>query len=411
MDDLRPGMVLGADAVDAAGRTLLFAGTVLTGDNIAALRARGLAAVEVRGAGALEPGLPEDPVLMANALEGAADYASRFFQYADPGHEAVLELFRLTVDRLALKMAGGWRPPDRLDERLPDPGKLELDQFLRDEGSCEDLVRLETQLSSLPDVYYRIMEVLQSSASSVAVIADVIGKDPSLSAKLLKLVNSAFYGFPSKVDAIPRAVMIIGVAELSMLAVGVSAIQVFAGIPAELVDMKEFWRHSIACGVLARNLSLRMRGLSPERLFAGGLLHDIGRLVIFRSLPQAATQALLFSRFNSLPYFEAEKDVLGFDHARVGAMLMTEWKYPPALSNIVKYHHNPAAASSIVEPAVAHVANAMAVVMDIARGAMVHFPGIQDQAWKALGLGEEVLGEILSQSERQVDEIVRIFLE
>jgi len=411
IDALRPGMVLAEDAVDASGRVLIPAGTELSESGVQALRARGLATVDVvmEEDGPAAP--PPDPVVLANNLQAAADYASRFFQYADPGHEAVLELFRLTVDRLAMKMSSGWKPPERLEDRLPAADEQELDEFLRDEGSCEDLVRLETALSSLPDVYYRIIEVLQSSASSVSVIADVIAKDPSLSAKLLRLVNSAFYGFPSKVDTIPRAVMIIGVAELSMLAVGVSAIQAFSGIPPELVNMREFWKHSIACGVIARNLSLRTEGTSPERLFAGGLLHDIGRLVIFRSLPRAATQALLFSRFNGLPYFEAERDVLGFDHSRVGALLMDEWKFPPVLSNMVKYHHNPGSSSNILEPALIHVANSMSVVLDISRGDMVHFPGIQPQAWKALGVNEESLGDILNQSEKQIGEIVRIFLD
>jgi len=408
VDDLTPGMTLSEDVVGADGRVLLLAGTVLTEATIEALRSRGL--TEVAVAAKAEPS-GVSAFEIADKLLPAADYVSMFFQYADPGHEAVLEIFRLTVDRMAKRMAEGFTPHMRLDEELPNAENLDLDDFLRDDGSPEDLVTKEVELCSLPDVYFRIMDVLKSNTSSVSAIAEVIAKDPSLSARLLKLVNSAFYGFPSKVDTIPRAVMIIGVAELSMLAAGVSTIQAFTGIPEELVNMREFWKHSIACGVLARNIARRKAGLSPERLFVGGLLHDIGRLVMYKRLPRASTQALLFSRFNGLPFFEAEKDVLGFEHARIGAMLMKEWKFPSSLSNMVKFHHNPAAAVSIIEPAIIHLANSLAVSGDIAAGGMTHFPGIQEQAWNALEMSVDAIAPTLAQSEKQIIEIVRIFLD
>jgi len=408
IDDLIPGMALSEDAIGADGRVLLLAGTVLTEATIEALRSRGIAKVAIEDK---TDDAEVSPVAVAEKLLPAAEYVSMFFQYADPGHEAVLEIFRLTVDRMAQRMAQGFKPHMRMDMELPSAENLDLDDFLRDDGAPEDLVAKEVELCSLPDVYFRIMDVLKSNTSSVSAIAEVIAKDPSLSAKLLKLVNSAFYGFPSKVDTIPRAVMIIGVAELSMLAVGVSTIQAFSGIPEELVNMREFWKHSIACGVLARNIARRKAGISPERLFVGGLLHDIGRLVMYKRLPRASTQALLFSRFNGLPFFEAEKDVLGFEHARVGAMLMKEWKFPPSLTNMVKYHHNPAAALIIMEPAIIHLANSLAVSGDIAAGGMIHFPGIQEQAWNALEMSVDCIAPTLAQSQKQISEIVRIFLD
>ena len=398
-----------ADVAGPDGRVLLAGGAALTQDVIDVLRRRGVAHVFVES----EP-QAEAAVLDAGAapdqMQACAEVLSRFFLYADPGHPAVQEIFRLVLERAAAAAAAGRPLPEDRPER-PNTELLEFDDFLRGDGSPPDLVKKEVRLCTLPAVHQHIMDTLNSSTSTVSVIADVIGKDPGLSARLLRLVNSAFFGFPSKVDTISRAVMIIGVAELSMLAVGVSTIEAFKGVPRELVDMKSFWKHSIACGLLAGDIARRMTGLSPERCFVGGLLHDIGRLVLFRRLPRASTHALLYARENGLPLFEAEKDVFGFDHARIGGMLLTEWNYPPNLVNIVAYHHNPAAASVILEPAVIHLADALAVSLDIARGDVRSFPGVHPEAWKAMDAAPDSLGPLIAEAEAKLDEIVSIFLD
>ena len=117
------------------------------------------------------------------------------------------------------------------------------------------LVGEDTQLASLPNIFMEITDVLSDPRSSAINIANVISKDPSLSAKLLKIVNSAFYNFPSRIDTISRAVMIIGSKQLSALALGTSIIRIFQDIPSDLVNMKSFWEHSLACGIGARMIA------------------------------------------------------------------------------------------------------------------------------------------------------------
>ena len=152
-------------------------------------------------------------------------------------------------------------------------------------------------------------------ASSAQAIGDVIGADPALSARLLRLANSPYYGIPSRVETISRAVTILGMKELYSLALTVSVISAFKDIPNQLVNMASFWRHSVTCGVIARTIA-EIKGLSDrETLFVAGLLHYIGRLLLYQRAPAHAMGVLACARRSGSLLFQAEKEVMGLDHA------------------------------------------------------------------------------------------------
>jgi HD-like signal output (HDOD) protein len=238
-------------------------------------------------------------------------------------------------------------------------------------------------------------------------MADVVEKDTSLSAKLLKIVNSAFYSFPSKIDSIRRAITIIGTKELATLAIGISAIEAFSGIPAELTDMRKFWRHSIACGIFARLLGTYVDGVSTERLFVSGLLHDIGRLVMFRSLPEHTAYSLFVSVDQCLPLYKVENDVFGFEHAGVGSLLMEKWKFPTQLVRNVRFHHADAAVEA--ESSIINIADCLAITFGYPVSASAIVPSINTKIWESLGLSASVIQPIMSQSEKQIEEIEDVF--
>lgn len=224
----------------------------------------------------------------------------------------------------------------------------------------EKLARDISNLVSLPRAYYRISEMLDDPRYGSADIGKVIAHDPSLTARLLRVVNSAYYGLPSKIDTIPQAITVLGARPLRELVLATSVASAFDKISTELVDMADFWHHSIYCGILARTLARRQRLGQPEQIFVAGLLHDIGKLVIYHQLPEQAAE--VFARFaeSDQPFYRVEREVLGFDHAAVGTALLTIWKLPELLRTTVTFHHMPTAAARFVdEVAFVHVANAL----------------------------------------------------
>jgi putative nucleotidyltransferase with HDIG domain len=136
-------------------------------------------------------------------------------------------------------------------------------------------------------------------------------------------------------------VSLLGVKEVSNLALGISTINLFKDIPPELIDMRTFWKNSISVGIFSKLLAARVRGANTERLFTGGLLHDVGRLILFKKLPYASTQALIHARSNMLPVVDAEADVFGYDHTEVGRTLLTAWNFPQEMIDLVRHHHSP----------------------------------------------------------------------
>lgn len=260
--------------------------------------------------------------------------------------------------------------------------------------SAADLVREVSHLASPPEVCMKVMDMVQQDCASAKDFGEVISRDPSLTSRLLRLVNSSFFGLTGRVETVSRAVSILGIRELYNLAVAVSAISSFSNIPNRLVNMDTFWRHSLYTGLLARILARRISVLHPERLFIAGLLHDIGSLVLYRQRTDIARDLLLIAEGDEDMLCQAEIDTLGFSHADVGALLLGQWRLPEALQEAVGCHHDPAAAASAqLEAALVHLGNALANCSLI--GAFCEDPTggflCADAAWEITGIDPQSL--------------------
>lgn len=402
LDTLEPGMKLASDLMGPDGKMLLPKGLVLAEHHLESLRKRGVAQADVT-----DGDEPEAIEISPELLEKSTGFVSRRFVASDSAHPVIAVLYQIAVLHVARMLAeGGSLPP----EVLPSPNAESMnDLFFREEGSVSDLVDSEVKLASFPDIYFKIRQVLDSPVSTSAQVADVISKDTSLAAKLLKLVNSPFYGLPHRIDSISRAVMVIGGQEISTLALGISAMNAFKDIPPELINMRTFWQHSVAVGVFARLLGAAMGQGGAERLFVSGILHDIGRLILFKKMPHAAVEAIYYSRSNQTPLHLAEDDVMGFAHPLIGGLLLRAWKFPEALIANVACHHKPSSCHDNVEPAIVHVADIMAVAMGVTPPASSLIPLLNPRAWDSLGLAPERLPELLAVGMGQIDDIVSAF--
>jgi len=274
-----------------------------------------------------------------------------------------------------------------------------------------ELVKGVVSIASLPSVYLRVTDVINDPRSSAADVGRVISEDPGLTARLLRLVNSALYGFPSHIETVTQAISIIGMAQLSDLALATSVIRLFRDVPEDLVTMESFWRHSVACGVLARVLASRRREANVERFFVAGLLHDIGRPVLYMRASDQARAAFDRTRQSGEPLVAAEERVMGFNHAHVGHALLDLWKLPPSLREAVACHHAPEQARRFpVEASVVHVADVFANALGLGSSGESAVPPLAPRAWKALGLEADLVSGVLEEGERHYEAAAQLIV-
>jgi HD-like signal output (HDOD) protein len=201
--------------------------------------------------------------------------------------------------------------------------------------TVEEILKDTIVLPSLPIIFNRLNEAVNNPRMSIADIGRIISEDVGLSARLLKIANSALYGFPAKIDTISRAVTIIGTQQLRDLALATVVLKIFKGIPPHLIHLEKFWLHSIACGITARILATYRRESNVERFFVAGMLHDVGRLLLCLKCPESMQECLMRAHEGGSTLVEVEKEVLGTDHAAVGGALVRHWSLPPSLEEVV----------------------------------------------------------------------------
>jgi putative nucleotidyltransferase with HDIG domain len=273
------------------------------------------------------------------------------------------------------------------------------------------LVRGVTTLVSLPEVCIQVNELVDDERSSAADIGRVISQDPGLTARLLKIANSSFYRFPSKVETVSRAVTIIGMRELRFLVLAASAIRTFDGLSPRDVDMAAFWRHSLYTGVISRILASRCHVLHTERLFVCGLLHDVGHLVMYARIPDLVQVMHYRAKTASIPLFEAERDVFDVDHGEVGAELLRTWRLPPSLVEATEFHHSPDRADKFrLEASLVHIANAFAHLAEAGSSNLQDADAVSPIAWEISGLTRDIVDSVLQEARAQFVETLLLFL-
>ena len=201
--------------------------------------------------------------------------------------------------------------------------------------SAQELTSQIDALTSLPMVYQRVREQLQSPQGSVFEVARLVAADPALTARLLRLVNSAMYGHRGEIDNVVRAVQILGLQQVHDLVLAMSLHAMFAGIKPTHLDMNEFWRNSVLCALAARAIAQLTRHPGQERVFVIGLLADIGHLVLFQTTPVLADEARQIASQTNEALHLVERRIIGCDFAEVGATLMDQWRVPSSFATAI----------------------------------------------------------------------------
>ncbi len=195
-------------------------------------------------------------------------------------------------------------------------------------------------LPSFPEIAAELMSIVSREDFSIGDLKKIIEKDPGLVTKILKVANSfAFNPVGKEITSIERAIIQLGVNNLVPIVVGLSVIQLNKYVD-ERFNAELFWKHSYTCAHVAKRLAARFK-LPEGEAFTAGLLHDIGKLVLFSLYPVEYMKALELSKERNLFSFEAEREVFGVDHCEVGEYVIDHWGLPKLLREVVRYHHSP----------------------------------------------------------------------
>jgi len=399
--ELQPGMKLAQDLKDANGRFLLGSGAVIEAKHIRIMKIWGITGADIEGVNQDELAKQSRDGIDSVKLAEASAYVDLLFSGSQQDHDALQELKHLAVMHYAVNGS-------KYKDEREAPGKILTRPDERVTPMME-LVEKNIQLSSFPDIYYQIMNVINDSYSSASHLAEVVSRDPGLSATLLKLVNSAYFGLPKEVNSIARAIALIGGKELSALAMGISVIRYFKDIPPEMVDMRRFWLHSVACGVFARILASRKVELPEELFFTAGMLHDIGRLVMYVEYPRTAAYLIGLSLERKVPLNMLETEILGYDHAQVTGRLLERWNFPQNLTQLIRDHHQPMLSRYPLESSLLAIADIIATALEYGYSGSHFVPVFEKDVWETAGLPISMLDVALKQAKRQVEEILQAF--
>jgi len=200
-------------------------------------------------------------------------------------------------------------------------------------------------LPTLPEVANKLLKIINDPMTTAVDVANLISRDLSLTSKVLRLANSAFYGIPRTVTTVQNAVVILGLKVINTMVFSITVVKMFPGDGNNpLFSRKKFWSHSLACAVISKQLALRMRKFTlfdPEECFCAGLIHDIGRIVLDQYFHEQFLKAIQKSVTEKITLSQAEQDIFGFTHSDVGDWLTSRWELPQDIRIPIVYHHAP----------------------------------------------------------------------
>lgn len=251
-------------------------------------------------------------------------------------------------------------------------------------------------LPTLPVVADNVIKLTQNPDSTAFEIAEAISQDQSLASKVLKTANSAYYGFPRKITTINYAIVVLGLNNIKNIVLSASIMGQFPKKNRNfLFDRKEFWKHSLLCGIISKKISEHMGIKNSEEMFMCGLLHDFGKLILDTFFQEEFISALQLAKENQLALMEAEDRIFGFNHSGVGALLLRKWSLPPSLVKAVEFHHNPEESLNAFRTAsIVHVSDYLCRRTGIGSSGGSVLPELNKRSFKLVDLTSEQIKQL-----------------
>jgi HD-like signal output (HDOD) protein len=270
-----------------------------------------------------------------------------------------------------------------------------LDDRTRDLIQKRVLKRVK-DIPSLPQFVLETLKRLDDPKSNAADVASRLSKDEGLVIRVLRLANSAYYGLSRRIAGVGDAIAFLGFKTVKSIVLAASVYKFMDGaFTGYSLDRGELWKHSQAVGMTSRFLSEKLGIGDPEEAYIGGMMHDLGKIVLNDYVRFGYSIILRLVEEDKVPFCEAERQVLGFDHAQVGGLVMEQWNLPESYSYITTYHHAPwdlpdeqREFQSVVD--IVHIANAMCIMLGVGIGADGMQYNISQDSLERLGIAEQV---------------------
>lgn len=267
-------------------------------------------------------------------------------------------------------------------------------------------------LPTLPVMLSNINRLMMNPRTSAKEVGQLISSDPAITAKILRVVNSSFYGFPNRITTITHAIVILGFNTIKSIVLSSSIFDTFKGDGMEKrFNRMDFWKHSIGVGAVAKVLGRRRGFTATEEFFIAGLLHDVGKIIVDQYLHDEFLEILHRVQSRDILMLTAEEEVLGVNHAELGGWLFERWNLSKGLVECITAHHNPAIAKELPEyAAVIHLSDIIARTMGIGNGGDRKVPPISPHAWDMLEIPVSKLESIVDEADEEIERAM-VFLE
>lgn len=207
-----------------------------------------------------------------------------------------------------------------------------------------EAVKKVSSFATLPEVTGKIIATVEDPKSTAGMLHKIVSHDPALVTRIMKVVNSAFYGLPGQIGSIERAIVLLGLNAIKNIAVAASLGQLFRGGKlCEGFTPKDLWTHCIAVGVTARELAKQMKLPIADEAFLAGMVHDTGLLISLQTMPEQLREVCDAARTSDRSFIDLEREIMGMDHQQLGTCLAEQWRFPKNCQLVAGYHHQPSA--------------------------------------------------------------------
>ncbi|MCK6455762.1 MAG: HDOD domain-containing protein [Phycisphaerae bacterium] len=268
------------------------------------------------------------------------------------------------------------------------------------------------EIATLPEITVRIISIVEDPKSTARDLHGVIKNDPALATKILKVVNSAFYGLPGQISNLDRAIILLGLSAVKNIAIAASMTRMFqGGTSIEGFSGMDLWRHSAAVGVASRAIATIQGAICLEEMFLAGLIHDLGLLVERQALPKKIAEVI--ARYKAAPkkFCTIEEEVIGADHQAFGQALATKWRFPRSLTTVIGYHHKPQLLAAEFRPItdIVHVADILACKAGLGFSLTAGFDDVTPELLESVSLSQSDADRIIAELPEHVTAAETLF--
>ena len=262
-------------------------------------------------------------------------------------------------------------------------------------SSIDKVLENLSDIPTLPDIVAKVTQLITNPETTATDVSDALSRDPGLSAKILKIVNSAFYGFPRRITTITNAVVILGFIRVRNLALSAYILDNYGTGVRVGFDMRAFWKHSIGVAFMAAQIARRIDSKLEEDAFICGLLHDLGKGIMAQKASVDMANVIEAVKKDNLIFLDAERRILDYDHVILGGAIAERWNLPKVMVNVMRYHHEPATTEvegqDRILVAAINVADIMAKSLFMGASGDNRIPRLSSEAWAILGIDWETL--------------------